>query len=826
MKKLCDLEAEQAVLGAIIETPHILPEMPDALKPEAFGDPTHSILFKVIKSLEDDPVGINPLTVQGRMAQYPGIGELDVARYLGALGNAYLTMREDGVVRERGGVFGLAEVVVGLASRRAMLDAIERVGTMAQDLSIGIDDLRAVGTDALEAAGTGTSIAVQSIEDCLSATLERCEQIVAGKGPRGVKPDLQAWGDLVGPMMGGDMIVLGGATSMGKGQPLTSRVYTKSGWVAMGDVQVGMELASIDGRPSVVTGVFPQGERDVYEFTFRDGRKVRCDDSHLWKVWDWRRGWRVLNTLDLYRKLSCKTNTGRFYVPLFEGEWGDVADLPVDPYVLGCLLGDGGLTNGSVRISTKDEQILDEVSTALGAGYSLTKSGQYDYRIVTPRGQDNPLLDAIKGLGLHGVRSENKFIPEPYLHASREQRLALLQGLMDTDGSFCFTAEFSTSSPELADQFMFLVNSLGGSCSVRERTPSYTHNGEKRTGLTSYRIRVRHPAPRSLFRLSRKSGKTVGLKKAIGKLPILSIEKVGREPTQCIKVSHPDELYITDGFVVTHNTALAQQVALEIAAHGTVLVFSLEMSSGQWNDRYLAQITGVPAERIEMGPLSASDVEALKAARETLASRKLHVCDNPRLTVRGMKALCRRASRKYEKLDLVVIDHLQFIEHYDPRRDGPSKVADITREVKAMAKDLNVPIILVSHLNRDLAKRDGGRPQLSDLFGSSAIEKDADVVCFVHRENYWLSRQGPKPADDPFDEAEAEANRMMWEQALERTKHDAELIIAKRRRGAGAGYRKVRFLPERTLFMDPTPLDTRPAQAYQYERDDRADIWG
>jgi replicative DNA helicase len=489
MKKLCDLEAEQAVLGAIIETPHILPEMPDALKPEAFGDPTHSILFKVIKALEDDPVGINPLTVQGRMAQYPGIGELDVARYLGALGNAYLTMREDGVVRDRGGVFGLAEVVVGLASRRAMLDAIERVGTMAQDLSITIDDLRAVGTDALEAAGTGASIAVQSIDDCLATTLARCDQIVAGQGPRGVKPDLQAWGDLVGPMMGGDMIVLGGATSMGK-------------------------------------------------------------------------------------------------------------------------------------------------------------------------------------------------------------------------------------------------------------------------------------------------------------------------------------------------TALAQQVALEIAAHGTVLVFSLEMSSGQWNDRYLAQITGVPSERIEMGPLTASDVEALKAARETLVSRKLHVCDNPRLTVRGMKALCRRAARKHGKLDLVVIDHLQFIEHYDPRRDGPSKVADITREVKAMAKDLNVPIILVSHLNRDLAKRDGGRPQLSDLFGSSAIEKDADVVCFVHRENYWLSRQGPKPADDPFDEAEAEANRMMWEQALERTKHDAELIIAKRRRGAGSGYRKVRFLPERTLFMDPTSLDTRPAQAYQYERDDRVDIWG
>jgi replicative DNA helicase len=286
------------------------------------------------------------------------------------------------------------------------------------------------------------------------------------------------------------------------------------------------------------------------------------------------------------------------------------------------------------------------------------------------------------------------------------------------------------------------------------------------------------------------------------------------------------DMIVLGGATSMGKTALAQQVALEIAAHGTVVVFSLEMSREQWNDRYLAQTTGIPTERIEMGPLSASDVATLKAARTALDSRGLHVCDNSRLTVRGMKALCRRMQRKWGGIDLVVIDHLQFIEHWDPKRDGPSKVADITREVKALAKDLAVPVILVSHLNRDLSKREGGRPQLSDLFGSSAIEKDADVVIFVHRENYWLSRQGPKPADDPFDVAEAEANRMMWEQALERTKNEAELIIAKRRRGAGSGYRKVQFLPERTLFTDQTPLDTRPAQAYQYERNERADVYG
>ncbi len=271
------------------------------------------------------------------------------------------------------------------------------------------------------------------------------------------------------------------------------------------------------------------------------------------------------------------------------------------------------------------------------------------------------------------------------------------------------------------------------------------------------------------------------------------------------------DLIVVGGATSMGKTALVQQIAREVAAEGHVLVFSLEMTAGQWVERYLSQKTNIPTERIEMGPLSQQDLESLKRAAAGMELLQLSVIDTPRLTPRAMLIDAKRHMSMIGKpLGLVVIDHLQFIEHPDPRREGPSKIADITRDLKAMAKELGVPVILVSHLNRDLSHRNGKRPQLSDLFGSSAIEKDADCVLFVHRENYWIAREGPKVPDDPLDFAEAEANRQVWEAALERTKNEADLILAKRRRGKGAAWKKVTFTPEITLFSDPFMRPVEP----------------
>lgn len=265
----------------------------------------------------------------------------------------------------------------------------------------------------------------------------------------------------------------------------------------------------------------------------------------------------------------------------------------------------------------------------------------------------------------------------------------------------------------------------------------------------------------------------------------------------------PGDLIVIGGATSAGKTALAQQIGYEVADQDkTVLCFSLEMTLPQWTTRYLSQQTGIETERIETGDMTNGEWEALQRANNDLLRHlKMVVTDRPCLTVSQMRSFAKRVRRRYNGIDLVIIDHLQFIQP-PPRLEGPAAIAAITRELKAMAKDLEVPIILVSHLNRDVSHRDNKRPLLSDLFGSSAIEKDADVVAFVHREHYWLTRQGPKMPEDETDWVRADELKELWKKALRHIEGDADIILAKRRRGRGDGSITVDFDMKNTKFKD------------------------
>lgn len=256
----------------------------------------------------------------------------------------------------------------------------------------------------------------------------------------------------------------------------------------------------------------------------------------------------------------------------------------------------------------------------------------------------------------------------------------------------------------------------------------------------------------------------------------------------------PGDLIVVGGATSAGKTALVQQVAFFVAHQRQVLVMSLEMTKRQWNNRYITQLTRIPAERLELGEITdAEERLILQAGEGTLQHLKMDICDRTGLTVPEIEAEARLRRKLNGALDLLVIDHLQFIQPPEGK-EGPAAIADVTRGLKAMAKALEVPILLVSHLNREPSKRTNShRPLLSDLYGGGAIEKDADTVMFVHREAYWLAREGPKSEED----------RLEWELKLKEIENEAELILAKRRRGKGADYRKVVFEPELTLFRDP-----------------------
>ncbi len=296
-------------------------------------------------------------------------------------------------------------------------------------------------------------------------------------------------------------------------------------------------------------------------------------------------------------------------------------ELAVDPYLLGVLIGDGSMSIGHLSLSTSDSFIIEEcepllsevgcyfgnhtaydysicceaapgaprrsflrrdsetgeehryesISEVVAAGFDRTSVYKacdgthrahrgHVWRSVEPEVESvHPLKNFLLEQDLWGCKSEEKFIPDAYLFGSIEQRTALLQGLMDTDGTIDEGGHqsFTTTSKRLADDFRYLVQSLGGTVKVRTRQTHYTHAGEKREGRISYRCNLCLPNELVPFRLPRKLERVKHCAKYKPRRYIDCIEYVGKKPAKCILIDHPEHLYLTDDCIVTHNTILA-----------------------------------------------------------------------------------------------------------------------------------------------------------------------------------------------------------------------------------------------------------------------------
>ena len=380
-------------------------------------------------------------------------------------------------------------------------------------------------------------------------------------------------------------------TGAGKAQPLDAQIRVPGGWKTMGEMKVGTEVIAKDGSVTQVTGVYPQGKKEIFRVTFADGRSTECCAEHLWKVFYINtvahRRWRVVNTLEMIRLLAMPNP--RVYIDLPDEETQSDVDLPMDPYILGALLGDGHMGLKTLNFSTNDEFLAEQIRQALPEGLSLRHVRGPDYKIIGSKGRPNAWIDLMRKLELDGSLSYNKTIPEIYMNGSHGQRLALIQGLLDTDGTVGRLGggiTFCTTSPFLATQFQYLIRSVGGIATMGIRNPTYTHNGERRLGRKAYVISVRHKTPSSLFRLPRKVElcKDDGQYAADLKLRVMSVESIGEKEAQCIAVDHPDRLYVTDDFIVTHNTFLSLYALREIGHRVAIIL------KGMYVDKWIGDI--------------------------------------------------------------------------------------------------------------------------------------------------------------------------------------------------------------------------------------------
>lgn len=379
----------------------------------------------------------------------------------------------------------------------------------------------------------------------------------------GLRPGQDEW---VNYMLADDnhLKINNGATGFGKAQTLSSKIKVPGGWKRMGDIKVGDLVIARDGTATPVTGVFPQGVTEVWRVYFADGRFTDVNPDHLWSTFNHKmRDWRVVDTRKL--KAALDKNPLRVHVPLCEPEDGPDKPFKIHPYLMGVLLGDGSLTWNRVQVSKPYQQLFDNVQTLLPDHLTCdwVDGVSFTIKYAHPQGERKDVWHVRTGLREHGLmdlKSHEKFVPGEYLEGSRQQRLELLQGLMDTDGTIVKggSASFSSSSEKLSMAVQYLVRSLGGIAEIVPRSSSYTYNGEKKEGRTDHRVNIRYPRPEELFTLDHKRERSVkGQYSDTLKLRVTRIEERPPQQTQCISVAHDEHLYITDDFIVTHNTAMA-----------------------------------------------------------------------------------------------------------------------------------------------------------------------------------------------------------------------------------------------------------------------------
>jgi replicative DNA helicase len=777
------VEAEQAVLGGLLLSNSSWERIGDVISESDFYRADHRVLWRTITKLVEDNKPADVLTVAEALKQNGDIQDVGGLAYLHQLASgtpsAANIRRYAEIVRERAIMRKLAEVGTGIAD-----SAYSPQGREARQL---LDEAE---TKILEIGEKGgrSSESFTKMSTVLAEVMSRLDEL--HRNPASVTGKATGYTDLDEMTTGlqdGDLIIVAGRPSMGKAQPIDSRIKTPSGWSEMGALQVGDAVASIDGAPSIVTGVFPQGVRQVYRITFSDGRSTEACAEHLWRVyfrlWDQPR---IVSTEKLIDMLSRKRYRHRLWIDQVSGDFGHHDPLPVDPWALGALLGDGTFVGGSPMFSTAETEMLERFQDRAGAEVALHHNSRYDWRVVAAtrpvttfygRGP-NPLIEDLRSVGLWGVQSHEKFIPRIYRNACRPARLALLQGLLDTDGwvEKFGAVRFCTTSYRLAKEVVELVRSLGGWCTLSDKRTTYSYKGEKKAGRLAYVLNIHHPEPRSLFTLSHKRDRLPERYQRSSRPTLISIVPTRVVPTQCISVSHPSKLYVTDEYVVTHNTSLALNIAEHVGLELKlpVLVFSMEMGSTQLATRLVGSVGKIDAQKLRTGRLDAGDWDRLGTALGKLNEAPILIDETAALNPLELRSRARRKWREYGGLGLIVIDYIQLMSGTDMGNENrATEVAEISRGLKAMAKELSVPVIALSQLNRSLEQRPNKRPVMSDLRESGSLEQDADMIFFIYRDEVYNE-------DSP-------------------DKGIAEIIIGKQRNGP-IGTVKLTFLGKHTRF--------------------------
>lgn len=514
---------------------------------------------------------------------------------------------------------------------------------------------------------------------------------------------------------------------LGKMQPLYSKLLTANGWITMGEVNVGDNIIGSDGKQHNVIGIFPHGKKEIFRVWFNDGTYSDCGEEHLWAVNSPTRMWRnkltpgkfpnrILTLRQIMDEgLTIKNGNRKHYVPIVEPIQFSEKKLHIDPYLLGSLLGDGGFTQKTPSFTSIDDELLNEVECRLPEGTKIT--GHYkDYNIVrnNTKIRYNPLNQLLEKYGLSGTNSYTKFIPDDYKFSSIEQRLNLLQGLLDTDGHVFKNGshiEITLASKQLIDDLQFVVQSLGGIGRVKEKW--ITYKGERRM---YYRMGVKLPPQFVPFKLLRKVERYRPLSKYLPARAICKIEYIGEHEAQCIAVDAPDHLYVTDHCIVTHNT-LCSIGYTEMMGFKKVLVITPNSLKYNYYDEVEKFTNGSKPHIIKQKPKTKKQREKELTSKVKIPSKVNKEQDEANYVIVNYDYFNgndhKKVSQKFKELNLgfiecVVLDESHMIKNTQSNtyknikkliKDIPSKVFLSGTPAPNRTKELYTVLNLISPLD-------------------------------------------------------------------------------------------------------------------------------
>ncbi len=687
-----DDTAEQSVLGGMMLSKDAIADVVEVLSGQDFYKPAHESIYEAIITLYGHGEPADAVTVADELNKRGELNRVGGAPYLHSLISSVPTAANAGFY---------AEIVAEQAVLRRLVEAGTKIAQLGYTADGEVESLVNQAQSEIYGVADGRKNEdYVRLGDALDATIDEIEANGARAGGiHGVPTGFIEFDELTAGLQAGQMIVIAARPAMGKALALDTEIPTPTGWTTMGRLSVGDQVLGADGRPTTVTAATEVMEnRPCYRLVFDDGSEIIADAEHQW---------------------------------LTRARASVRAEQTV-------LAGGAGQQSPETEVRTT-EQIRSTLrcpSTGTALNHSITTTAP----LQLPEAK-LPVEPYTFGVNLGSGVLDQERIPACYLRASEQQRRDLLAGLLDAGGTVnrAGAVQCVLTNRALALDVQELVHSLG------YRTGLRTQRGEG----GSLVFKLTFSTPDTVFSLPRKQEMhRARASRSDSQRFIVAVEPVESVPVRCIQVDNEDHLYLASrAMVPTHNSTFALDIARSAAIKNnmTTVFFSLEMGRNEIITKIISAEASLNLSDLRKGNLDEDQWTRLATATGKLESAPLFIDDSPNMTLMEIRAKARRLKQR-NNLQLIVLDYLQLMSSGKKVESRQQEVSEFSRALKLMAKELEVPLIALSQLNRGSEQRTDKKPMVSDLRESGSIEQDADMVVLLHRDDVY-DKESPRAGE-------------------------------------------------------------------------------